>query len=201
MIGTAVVVDDHPMCRHTTRFALEAAHPGMLVREAGTFAEAKEQAGTATLMTLDLSLPDSHGPLGIADMLQRHAALRLLVISGSVNPEVEQNVAAIGAHGFLSKAAPISEMIDALRAGGAGRQWFSSAFEHRADSEFARLHSLTGAQRRILEAMAGGRLNKQIAHDVGLSEITVKAHVKAVLRKLAVPNRTQAILMLQRAQS
>ena len=201
MTPTAVVVDDHPMCRQATRLALEAAHPGIVIREAATFAEAQAQADEATLMTLDLSLPDNRGALAIADLLQRHSSLRLLVISGTTNPEVEQHVAEIGAHGFLSKAAPITTMVDALRTVMDGQRWFSDTLEHRADSEFARLQMLTGAQRRILQAMAGGRLNKQIAYDLGLSEITVKAHVKAVLRKLAVPNRTQAVLMLQRAQS
>ena len=95
-------------------------------------------------------------------------------------------------------------MVEAMRAVIAGGTWFSFAIDEAAlpaDSDFARLSSLTGAQSRVLNAMESGRLNKQIAFDLGLSEITVKAHVKAILKKLAVPNRTQAILMQQRAQS
>lgn len=200
----AIVVDDHPMCRQATAMALGVAAPELTVVEAASLAEASEHAADATLMTLDLALPDNKSVLGVPALLKRFPHLRMLVISGALNPDVEQQVAATGAHGYLSKATPISVMVDAIRAVLAGEAWFSFPVADAAmpaDSDFARLSSLTGAQSRVLNAMESGRLNKQIAFDLGLSEITVKAHVKAILKKLAVPNRTQAILMLQRAQS
>ena len=67
-------------------------------------------------------------------------------------------------------------------------------------TELERIQTLTPAQMRVLVAMQDGALNKQIAYDLGLSEVTVKAHVKAILKKLSVPNRTQAILMLARIE-
>jgi DNA-binding NarL/FixJ family response regulator len=200
----AIVVDDHPMCRQATAMALGVAAPELTVVEAASLAEASERAGEATLMTLDLALPDNRSVLGVPALLDRFPHLRMLVISGALNPEIEQQVAATGAHGYLSKSTPISEMVEAMRAVIAGQTWFSFPISEAAlpaDSDFIRLSSLTGAQSRVLNAMESGRLNKQIAFDLGLSEITVKAHVKAILKKLAVPNRTQAILMLQRAQS
>ncbi len=200
----AIVVDDHPMCRQATAMALGVAAPELTVVEAASLAEATERAGEATLMTLDLALPDNRSVLGVPALLDRFPHLRMLVISGALNPDIEQQVAATGAHGYLSKSTPISVMVEAMRAVIAGGTWFSFPISEAAlpaDSDFARLSSLTGAQARVLNAMESGRLNKQIAFDLGLSEITVKAHVKAILKKLAVPNRTQAILMLQRAQS
>jgi len=200
----AIVVDDHPMCRQATAMALGVAAPELTVVEAASLAEASERAGEATLMTLDLALPDNRSVLGVPALLERFPGLKLLVISGALNPEIEQQVAATGAHGYLSKATPISVMMEAMRAVIAGGSWFSPAVEAATlspESDFVRLSSLTNAQSRVLTAMESGRLNKQIAFDLGLSEITVKAHVKAILKKLAVPNRTQAILMLQRAQS
>lgn len=200
----AIVVDDHPMCRQATTMALGVAAPDLTVVEAASLAEASEHAEGATLMTLDLALPDNRSVLGIPALLERFPHLRMLVISGALNPDIEQQVAASGAHGYLSKATPISTMVEAMRAVIAGRAWFSFPVADTAvaaDSDFGRLSSLTAAQSRVLHAMESGRLNKQIAFDLGLSEITVKAHVKAILKKLAVPNRTQAILMLQRAQS
>lgn len=64
------------------------------------------------------------------------------------------------------------------------------------EKRLARLRSLTDAQMRVLRAMADGSLNKQIAHDLGISEVTVKFHVKSVLSKLEVANRTQAVIEL-----
>lgn len=197
----AVIVDDHPMCRQATRMALQVAHPAFEVREANSLAEAYAMAADAELMTLDLALPDNRGALVLSALLDRHPHLRVLVISGASNPEVEQHVAQSGAHGFLSKAASITDMVAALRAVIDGGRWFSEEVDIAAETEFSRLRTLTSAQARVLNAMAGGRLNKQIAHDLSLSEITIKAHVKAILKKLAMPNRTQAVLMLQRVQS
>lgn len=204
MSGTAIIVDDHPMCRQATAMALSVAAPDLAVVEAASLAEASERAGEATLMTLDLALPDNRSVLGVPALLERFPSLKLLVISGALNPDIEHQVAATGAHGYLSKATPMSVMVEAMRAVIEGGTWFSAAVidaELSPDSDFGRLSSLTNAQSRVLHAMESGRLNKQIAFDLGLSEITVKAHVKAILKKLAVPNRTQAILMLQRAQS
>ena len=200
----AIVVDDHPMCRQATAMALSVAAPDMTVVEAASLAEAGERAAEATLMTLDLALPDNRSVLGVPALLDRFPHLRLLVISGALNPDIEQQVAATGAHGYLSKATAISVMVEAMRAVIAGQPWFSFPVADAVmptDSDFSRRSSLTNAQSRVLHAMESGRLNKQIAFDLALSEITVKAHVKAILKKLAVPNRTQAILMLQRAQS
>lgn len=204
MSGTAIIVDDHPMCRQATAMALSVAAPDLAVVEAASLAEASERAGEATLMTLDLALPDNRSVLGVPALLERFPSLKLLVISGALNPDIEHQVAATGAHGYLSKATPMSVMVEAMRAVIEGGTWFSAAVNDAGlspDSDFGRLSSLTNAQSRVLHAMESGRLNKQIAFDLGLSEITVKAHVKAILKKLAVPNRTQAILMLQRAQS
>lgn len=204
MSAIAIVVDDHPMCRQATALALGVAAPELTVVEAASLAEASAHAQEAALMTLDLALPDNRSVLGVPALLERFPGLRLLVISGALNPDIEQQVAASGAHGYLSKATPISVMVEAMRAVLAGETWFSFAADEVSvspESDFGRLSSLTNAQSRVLNAMESGRLNKQIAFDLGLSEITVKAHVKAILKKLAVPNRTQAILMLQRAQS
>ena len=204
MRRTALVVDDHPMCRQATALALGVAEPGIAVAEADSIAQARIHAGEAALMTLDLALPDNRSVLGLPGLLADYPALRLLVITGAANPDVERQVAAAGAHGYLSKATPITVMVEAMRRVLDGGTWFSLPPEDARvapDSDFARLATLTAAQSRVLHAMESGRLNKQIAYDLGLSEITVKAHVKAILKKLAVPNRTQAILMLRRAEA
>lgn len=184
--------------------ALGVADPSLRVIEAASLAEARASAAEAVLMTLDLMLPDNRSVLGIPALLAEFPTLRLLVISGASNPGIERQVAAIGGHGFLSKATTIATMVEAMRFVLAGGRWFGpdiAEAAHAGDDDFGRLGLLTPAQSRVLHAMEGGRLNKQIAHDLGLSEITVKSHIKAILRKLSVANRTQAILMLQRAEA
>lgn len=201
---TAIVVDDHPMCRQATAMALGVAAPAIRITEAASLAEARAAAAGAALMTLDLSLPDNRSVLGVPALLAEFSPLRLLVISGATHPGVARQVAATGAHGYLSKATPIATMVEAMRAVLAGGTWFGPEAEEpaaQANDDLGRLATLTPAQSRVLHAMAGGRLNKQIAFDLRLSEITVKAHVKAILKKLAVPNRTQAILMLREAEA
>lgn len=202
MSATALVVDDHPMCRQATAMALGVAAPHLPVVEAATIAEARAVAGDAVLMTLDLSLPDNRSVLGVPSLMADFPAMKLLVISGATHEGIERHVAATGAHGYLSKATPIATMVEAMRAVLAGGRWFGpDAEDAPAGDELDRLATLTPAQSRVLHAMESGRLNKQIAFDLGLSEITVKAHVKAILKKLAVPNRTQAILLLRRAEA
>lgn len=182
--------------------AIAVADPSLAVAEASTLAEGRSLARAASLMTLDLSLPDNRSVLGLPAVRADFPHLKLLVISGAANPDVERQVAGAGAHGYLSKAAAIPEMVAAIRSVLAGDRWFSAeAQDDTQGGEIGLLASLTPAQARVLRAMEGGRLNKQIAFDLGLSEITVKAHVKAILKKLGVPNRTQAILLLQRAEA
>ncbi len=182
---------------------VRAADPTLIVTEAASLGEARSMAENASLMTLDLALPDATGVAGL-DLLRRtYPALPIIVVSGSTNPATERQVARMGARGYLQKSAPLSEMAAAVLAVLQDGEWFSAGVSASDDEDgpFDRLHSLTGAQVKVLAAMEGGRLNKQIAYDLGLSEITIKAHVKAILKKLKVANRTQAILALRASRS
>jgi DNA-binding NarL/FixJ family response regulator len=195
-----VIADDHPMCREAARMALGVADPEAESDFAGSLADVRQLIADARFLVLDLALPDSRGTLAITELLQESPALDILVVTGSEQPHIERKARLAGAKGFVSKAAPISEMIEAMKTVIEGKTWFSPTSLEEADdspdNKFSKLASLTGAQRRVLTAMGDGKLNKQIAYDLGLSEITIKAHVKAILRKLGVLNRTQAILML-----
>jgi len=202
MKRTAVIVDDHPMCRQATCMAIRLVDPDCDCIEAETLESARSAAGRASLMTLDLGLPDTRGTRGLAAIREEFPHLPMLVISGASHPAIESQVAALGADGFLPKSASVSDMVAAVRKVINRESWFSPDLAQAdEDCAFTRLASLTPAQTRVLEAMESGRLNKQIAYDLGLSEITVKAHVKAILKKLGVPNRTQAVLMLREAEA
>lgn len=199
----AIIADDHPMCREAARIALDVVMPGATVEPVATLAEALDVKGPVDLVMLDLALPDSRGVSGLIDVARCFRQAPVLVVSGSERADIERKVKDCGARGFVAKAAPITELIEAIRTVADGGHWFSEAADTACDAYGARddvagrLAALTPAEARVLRAMRGGRLNKQIAHDLSLSEITVKQHVKAILRKLGVVNRTQAVLALR----
>lgn len=203
--------DDHPLCRQATRAAAATVHPDATICEAGTFRETiatlEDDQGGIGLVLLDLGMPDLRGLAGLIAVANTAPKVPILVVSGNEAPGVCADVRAAGARGFVSKSAPIEDLLEAIRAVSAGRTWFpkgmedalapSSQSQGAPASVAARLETLTAAERRVLGAICDGSLNKQVAHRLDLSEITVKQHVKAILRKLQVANRTQAAILMQ----
>lgn len=194
-----LVADDHPMCRAVALIALTSIDPDVQATEVASLADARGATGPFDLIVLDLNLPDSRGVSTFVNVASRFPAAPVLVISGSEQYAWEDDIAALGASGYVSKSAPIPDITAALRTvldGGRAFQRTADAPAPRATSNAAaRLASLTPAERRVLNAMAGGGLNKQIAYELGLSEMTIKQHVRAILRKLQVVNRTTAVLI------
>lgn len=201
MIRRVIVADDHPMCREAARLALSMVAPEAEIAQASTLEQVLADPVVADMVVLDLGLPDSRGIASLIDVARARPTTPILIVSGAEAPDVEARVASNGAAGFVSKAAPIDVLIEAIRTVAGGGSYFASDLE-QAEGEGleARLALLTPAEARVLRAMRGGDLNKQIAYELNLSEITVKQHVKAILRKLQVVNRTQAILLLHDVQ-
>lgn len=195
----ALIADDHPMCREAAKLAVTAAAPAAIIQEAASLRELVDNTEPAEIIVLDLGLPDSRGLASLIEVMRLRPTTPILVVSGSDNPDIERRVAMLGVAGFVSKAAPITDIIDGVRAIIAGQKAFrievppKDMFEQLDDA--GRLMTLTPAESRVLRSMSDGRFNKQIAFDLGISEITVKQHVKAILRKLEVLNRTQAVLV------
>ncbi|MEZ0498190.1 LuxR C-terminal-related transcriptional regulator [Sphingomonas sp. IW22] len=193
----AIIADDHPMCREAARVALSLVAPDADVIQAGSLGEVLSETRSVDLVILDLGLPDSRGIASLIDVARDRPSTPILIVSGTDRPDAEARAAANGAAGFVSKAAPIDTLVSAIRTVADGGTHFTPGLEPAApDGTEKRLSTLTPAEARVLRAMRNGDLNKQIAYELGLSEITIKQHVKAILRKLDVVNRTQAILML-----
>jgi DNA-binding NarL/FixJ family response regulator len=129
----------------------------------------------------------------------QYPAVPVCVVSASEDAGTIRRSMALGAAGFVPKSsapARIREAIEAILAGGT---WTPPGLDASGgwagdDALAEKLRSLTPQQLRVLMMMAEGLLNKQIAHELGVSEATVKAHVSAVLQKLRVENRTKAVL-------
>ena len=195
-----VVADDHPLFRAALRSAVEKAAPGAAIEECASLAEAKAALSQPVdLLLLDLKLSDSEGMAGLASVRVEHPAVPVVVVSASEEAPVVRHVQGLGAAGFIPKSAALPQMVAAIGAALAGDGWWPDLPEGAGEAEdgdlASRVGSLTPSQLRILEGLKAGRLNKQIAFDLGVSEATIKAHLTSVFRKLGVQNRTQAVIL------
>lgn len=168
---------------------------------AGTIAEAERlaiQHRDLGLVLLDLMLPDTNGFSGLLRLQFLLPDVPIAIVTACQGPDLVSVARDLGAVGFLSKASPLDQIADALRNIDEGRSAFPCIVEGCHTSLLReRIAQLSHAQRKVLFALAGGAANKQIAHDLSVSEATIKAHLTAIFRGLGVTNRMQAMLVLQ----
>src|SRR3982074_1740045 len=198
-----LIADDHPLYCDALRGVVPQACPGADIGEAASQEEvlAAVAAGRGfDLVLLDLNLPGATG-LSCLHALRRIAPTTPIVVVSAVgDPKVMQDAIMSGASAFIPKSAPSQVLINALRviiAGGTYMPTGIVAALRNADSTPGHCE-LTLRQRRGLELLSTGLSNKRIARELDISEITVKAHVSAIFRKLGVTNRTQAGLEARR---
>lgn len=159
------------------------------------------------LLLLDLTMPGGAGLSGLVALKALQPALPVVIVSATDDAATIHHAVELGASGFISKSASMETIGEAVRAVLAGDIWTPEGIDldHPKDPEIegliARLRTLTPQQTRVLTMLAEGLLNKQIAYELSVSEATVKAHVSAVLQKLGVDSRTQAVILLSRIGS
>jgi DNA-binding NarL/FixJ family response regulator len=160
---------------------------------------------SADLLFLDLNMPGVSGFSALAYIRSSHESLPTVIVSALDDPAVIRRSIQHGASGFIPKSSPIATLEAGIRAVLDGEVWVPEGIDlssDELDSEeatiAAALSSLTPHQFRVLMMLGEGLLNKQIAFQLGVSEATIKAHVTAVLRKMQVNNRTQAVLAVER---
>lgn len=195
-----LVADDHPLFRAAMRMAVERAAPGARLVEAATLAEAAAAATAASdlgLILLDLRMPGAAGVSGVALLHAERPDVPILVISAEDRAAVANQAMAFGAVGFVSKRSDLATIEAAISAALHGTSAALAEAAHTAPdvADMAgRLARLTPTQLKVLIGLLGGKLNKQIAHELRVSEATVKAHMTQLMRKLGVHSRTQAVL-------
>src|SRR5208282_1303448 len=202
-----VIADDHPLFRDALRLTVAQVLPVAEIAEADSFDSLRAQLEASPdtdLVLLDLNMPGMLGFSGLLFLRAQFSAVPVAIISANEAPRTVRRALDLGAVGYIPKSAPAAEIRAALTALLAGEAWLPAALGVRggvvpADAELAaRLASLTPQQVRVLMMLSEGLLNKQIAHGLGVTEATAKAHVSAILQKLKVDNRTQAVILAKR---
>ncbi len=201
---TVIVADDHPLFREALSLALKQALGDVSIVQAGDMDELQQALASdqpADLVLLDLHMPGVQGFSALIYLRAHHPELPVCLISANNNAAVIQRALDHGAAAFIPKSASVDEISRVLEIVLAGEIWQPSegdvAGSGGDELDVAeRLGELTPQQFRVLMMLADGLLNKQIAFELGISEATVKAHMTAILRKLEVSNRTQAVLLL-----
>lgn len=193
---TILIADDHPLFRQALKLAVGRAAPDALVIEAGQLGEAAAAARGAArldLILLDLRMPGSEGLAGVALLHAERPDTPIVVVSSADEAATAPRAHAYGAVGFVSKTADLATLEQAVTRALAGER-DDPADPLPRDDMAAKVASLTPTELKVLLGVIAGRLNKQVAFDLGISEGTVKGHMTMILRKLGVQNRTQAVL-------
>lgn len=202
-----LIVDDHPLFRDALRLSLTQKPDVLSLNRTGqiTFAASLSEAFKALdddnkidLILLDLHLPGTDGFWGLLELRKLYPSIAVVVISGNDEPAVVTKANVCGASGFISKAMASDSIIAAVKSVLDGSEhWpeMSLDIDSELENIAKRINDLTDQQLRVLKHLQEGRLNKQIAFDLDISEATVKAHVTAIFRKLNVLNRTQAVIL------
>ncbi len=201
--ATIIIADDHPLFRGALRGAIRPLLADATVIEAGSLEELADtlRRGTdADLILLDLNMPGVQGFSGLLHLRAQHPDVPVVIVSATEDPAVIRRAVEFGASGFIPKTLSTERIGEAIRAVLGGDVWVPAEIDMTAseDKETAdlvrRVATLTPQQVRVLMMLSEGLLNKQIAYELSVSEATVKAHVSAILQKLGVESRTQAVI-------
>jgi len=205
-----LVVDDHPLVRHGFALSVGEIHPDAQVLEAGSLDEAMAIADSTpdlTLVLFDFNLGDRHGRDGVRRMVEVLGTRPLLVISGSEEVSDIVDSVRLGARGYILKTSSTAVLEHAISLALTGETFLPlprAVLTGNVAVESSRptgqiLDRLTDRQRDVFQLLLAGHSNKEIARELGVLEGTVKVHVRAIMQKLGVRNRTQVAVVAARS--
>lgn len=198
-----IIADDHPLFRQALLQMLKSKLTNVQWIEAQTVEQlstALVENPDAELLLLDLNIPGAHGFNTLIKIRGQYQQLPVVVVSAYEDDDTVIKSMEFGAAGFVPKSTPVEQIFIAIEQVLKGDTWLPEHINLNRVADNSdigeRIRSLTPQQHKILLMFADGLLNKQIAHELSLSEATVKAHATAVFRKLKVLNRTQAVIAI-----
>lgn len=202
------MIEDHALVREGLLLALKALGEGGAAAETQGARDATEALALLErdddfdLVLLDLMLPGTGGLSFLGVLRKRFPHLPVVVLSALDDVDTVAKVMRLGAAGFVSKASPTEVLLSALREVLHGEIWLPPEYRDLSDKRkraktVAERFGLTKSQARVLELLAEGKSNREIAELLGITEGTVKIHVSAIFKALGVNNRSQALLIAQ----
>jgi len=201
------IVDDHPLFRDALNQSLRSSFSSLETIEAGSMIELIDILSNdqnIDLVLLDLNMPGVQAFSGLLYLRAQYPQIPVAIVSAIDEPAMIRRAIDFGASGFVPKSEPVEQIRLAVRAVLAGDIWtppgidLSGTSNSEDEDLIARLAKLTPQQVRVLMMLSEGLLNKQIAFELAVSEATIKAHVSAILQKLGVDSRTQAVIAINR---
>ena len=198
-----IIADDHPLFRQALLQTLKSKLTNVQWIEAQTVEQlsaALAENPDAELLLLDLNIPGAHGFNTLIKIRSQYKQLPVVVVSAYEDDDTVIKSMEFGAAGFVPKSTPVEQIFIAIEQVLKGDTWLPEHINLNRVADNSdigdRVRSLTPQQHKILLMFADGLLHKQIAHELSLSEATVKAHATAIFRKLKVLNRTQAVIAI-----
>jgi DNA-binding NarL/FixJ family response regulator len=189
--------DDHPLFREGIRFFLKLLDSDVTALEAGSLQATMDKLALEwpiDLLLLDLEMPGMNLAEGFAAIRRRYPQLPIAIVSGVTDANLVRTLLDSGARGFIPKLAGSEQLLDALRRILAGEIYVPDALLGRQAAAAKEAgDALTARQLDILPLLAEGMPNKQIADALGVTEGTVKQHLKELFKRLSARNRTQAV--------
>ncbi len=207
MTITVFLVDDHEVVRRGVRDLLESTGDVTVVGEAGSVAEAIERVPAAApdVAVLDVQLPDGTGIELCRELRSQRPELSCLMLTSFPDDDALLDAVVAGASGYVLKQVRGSDLVDAVRQVATGHSLLDPVLRERAakrirsgPEEDERLRHLTPQERRILDLLADGMTNRQIADEMFLAEKTVKNYVSNLLAKMGMSRRTEAAVYAAR---
>ncbi len=206
-MARAIIADDHPLFRAAMKQALSDSLDSDII-EASSFSQLEQQLKQypqIELVFLDLSMPGNRGLTGLTVLRSQFPDILVVIVSANEDTRVIRQAMALGASGYIPKSVPLPEWQTAVTTVLSGDNWLPDSMrainltEPDVEmSDFAnKLEQLTPQQFKVLQCIADGLLNKQIAYELGVQETTIKQHASAILRKLKCVNRTQAGILFR----
>jgi DNA-binding NarL/FixJ family response regulator len=209
---TAMIIDDHPLFCDALSITLRSVTEIEHIETADLLETALNKIRIPPrpdVIVLDLNLPDVNGLDGLVRLRKAAPTIPIVVVSSMADNRMIGSTLKAGASGFVPKHSQRDVFRLAFAAVGRGEVFVPEGYVAPDDAEqsitdredaLMRLSTLTNQQSRILKLICAGKLNKQIAYDLSIAETTVKAHITAIMRKLGVHSRTQAVLIAQEAK-
>ena len=202
-----LIIDDHPLFREALKQAISGGVANASIAQSGSLDAARavlDKDDGFDLVLLDLRMPGVQGLSGLIYLRAQYPNLPVVIVTAAEDHGIVQKALSLGASGFIPKTSGIGTIVEAVGAVLKGDIWVPSDYDQvtagdkETDEIARRIATLTAQQIRVLMMLKEGLLNKQIAYELSVSEATIKAHVSAILQKLNVSSRTQAVIAASR---